>query len=96
MDNSSFMILAALFIAVVLVVNSFRSRGNKRRISLYLYRQGASQVVVYLILLSGDHSNFVYDVEYTDRQGRQREAQCKVSSAWWRDGEIFWSIPPEV
>jgi hypothetical protein len=78
------------------IINHFRSRANKPFIYDYLNDKGASHIVVSSVWFGGPLGNYVYDVEYTNRQGKRRRVQCKISARWLSDGTIYWSEPPEV
>jgi hypothetical protein len=88
-----------LFVAIVgslLALSYWQSNRGKERIIEYLLGKGAADIVVSLNWLSGDRDNYVYSVEYTDRQGVHRATRCKVGGGLFGLGEMYWREPPEV
>jgi hypothetical protein len=92
--------LVLVFVAGTLVVialyHGVLANEDKKQVRQYLRRKGATNIVVSWQWYGGDRANHVYDVRYLTRAKQQRFTQCKIRSAWWSGGEIYWSEPPEV
>jgi hypothetical protein len=93
------MLQLLLFVVVIgfaLAVSYWQSKGNKQRITKYLFSQGASDIVVSLNWSSRAQGSYIYNVEYADRQGVHRVTRCRVGGGWFSNGDIYWSEPPEI
>lgn len=91
--------ILALFVIMILfaaAIDYQQMTVRTKHINEYMRRRGATDIVVSWNRRGGDQYNAVYDVEYTDRQGRHRVARCKVSGGLFGVSELYWRDPPNI